>query len=254
MGFIGGGRVARILLGGLARAGALPPRVVVSDRNPAALEKIEAAFPSVETVVGASRMAAGQDVVFLAVGAGSMDVVLEEIRHALMPTSLLVSLAPACRMARISDALDGYGRIARSIPNAPSIVNRGYNPVSFSAHLDRKDRHDLLYLFRVWGACPEVPEETLEAYAILTGMGPTYLWYQLSKLEELAVAFGLDSAAAREAIAAMVEGAAGTMVDSGLEGAEVMDLVPSKPMAPVEENMKDAYDRLLRDLYRKLTG
>jgi pyrroline-5-carboxylate reductase len=33
VGFIGGGRVARILLGGLKRAGQLPDRVVVSDSN-----------------------------------------------------------------------------------------------------------------------------------------------------------------------------------------------------------------------------
>jgi pyrroline-5-carboxylate reductase len=33
VGFIGGGRVTRILLGGLRQAGQLPGRVVVSDGN-----------------------------------------------------------------------------------------------------------------------------------------------------------------------------------------------------------------------------
>ena len=61
------------------------------------------------------------------------------------------------------------------------------------------------------GASPEVPEGDLEAYAVLTGMGPTYLWFQLYELLALAEGFGLGRAAAAEALGGMVGGALRTM-------------------------------------------
>jgi hypothetical protein len=36
-----------------------------------------------------------------------------------------------------------------------------------------------------------VPEEALEAYAILAAMGPTCFWFQWQTMRELAAAFGL---------------------------------------------------------------
>ena len=40
-GFIGGGRVVRIILGGFRKAGSMPGEIVVSDSNPDALEKLK---------------------------------------------------------------------------------------------------------------------------------------------------------------------------------------------------------------------
>lgn len=45
LGFIGGGRVARIILGGLKKAGRMPAKIVASDTNPDALKKLQSAFP-----------------------------------------------------------------------------------------------------------------------------------------------------------------------------------------------------------------
>lgn len=66
IGFIGGGRVTRIILEGWQRAQKLPATVVVSDCQAEALARIMARFPGVETA-GCSADATGQDVVFLAV-------------------------------------------------------------------------------------------------------------------------------------------------------------------------------------------
>ena len=45
LGFIGAGRIARILLGGLKRAGKLPSKIVVSDANEDILQKLKKGFP-----------------------------------------------------------------------------------------------------------------------------------------------------------------------------------------------------------------
>ncbi|HPM61966.1 MAG TPA: NAD(P)-binding domain-containing protein, partial [Methanoregulaceae archaeon] len=48
VGFIGGGRIARIILTGWERAGAMPEQVIVSDANPVVLAALKERFPAIE--------------------------------------------------------------------------------------------------------------------------------------------------------------------------------------------------------------
>jgi len=47
LGFIGAGRAAKMLLGGLKRAGKLPPKIIASDTNDDILQKLKAHFPEI---------------------------------------------------------------------------------------------------------------------------------------------------------------------------------------------------------------
>jgi pyrroline-5-carboxylate reductase len=253
IGFVGGGRVARILLGGWKRANRLLPQIVVSDTDAGIRERLEAEFPSIVTTPD-NREAARQGLVLFALHPPAFPNVLGEIKESLSPGAILASLAPKWTMGRISGLLGGFNRLARVIPNAPSIVNRGYNPLSFSEHLAPVDRAQILSLFTPLGACPEVPEDTLEAYAIVAAMGPTYLWYQLYQLIDLGCAFGLTREAATQAVVAMMDGAACTMAEAGLAPEGVMDLIPVKPLASMEPTVKEAYATMLGALHKKLKG
>ncbi|MGB8294297.1 MAG: NAD(P)-binding domain-containing protein [Polyangia bacterium] len=252
LGFIGGGRIARILLGGCKRAGRLPERIVVSDSDSKVLADLQAQFAGALTTTADIRQPAAQDLVLLALHPPAFPAVLAAIKDVLRPGAIVISLAPKWSMGRIASTLGAFGRLARSIPNAPSIVNAGYNPICFGSGLDQDGRDEITRLFEIWGACPVVPEETLEAHAIVSAMGPTYLWYQLYQLIELAQQCGLTPAAAQAAVLAMAQGAARTMSDAGMPPHEVMDLVPVKPLAALEPTVKEAYATVLQSLYRKL--
>jgi pyrroline-5-carboxylate reductase len=138
------------------------------------------------------------------------------------------------------------------IPNAPSIIGRGYNPVAFGGGIDAAAREAVAKMFAPWGAWPEVAERDLEAYAILTGMGPTYYWYQWQALREAAVQFGLSPDTADEALRQMLEGALATLLDSGLPPAGVMDLIPVRPLESIEADVKAAYATALPALFAKI--
>jgi pyrroline-5-carboxylate reductase len=251
VGMVGGGRIARILLGGWVRANGSLPGLVISDSNPESLNRLKAEFPSI-VVTQDNREAARQPVVLFGLHPPAFAGVLTEIKESLAPDAVLISLAPVWTMSRICGALGGFNRLARVIPNAPSIVNRGYNPVSFADQLTPADRARVLGLLAPLGACPEVPEDTLEAYAIVVAMGPTYLWYQLYQLIDLGSEFGLTGESALEAVAAMVDGAAATLVGAGLTPDDVMDLIPVKPLASIEPTVRQAYSETLTALHKKL--
>lgn len=248
-GFIGGGRVARILVGGWQRANALPVRVLAHDPSDAAIDALRGIASSVERAPLEAVVAS--DVVFLALHPPVVGPSLPAIRAALSPAAVLVSLAPKVTIKTLHDGT-GAARVVRMIPNAPSLIGRGYNPVTYGAGIDETTRHQLSALFAPWGQAPEVPEKDLEAYAILTGMGPTYFWYELQALRELGCELGLSQPCADEGLRAMMDGAVATLLDSGLQPREVVDLVPVKPLAEIEPAVTAAYHTALPALYAKI--
>jgi pyrroline-5-carboxylate reductase len=251
IGFLGGGRVARIFLEGWTRAQRLPARIVVADPNAGALAKLKARFPTIE-VTSEIAAAAAQDVVFLATHPPALTQVVGRAAAALKPTAILVSLAPKFTIEKLAVLLGGFGRIARCNPNAPSVVGAGFNPIVFGPELTVADRATVAALLEPLGKSPEVTEEKIEAFAVFTTMGPTYLWFQMQALRELAVSFGLTEAEANAGLKSMVCGAARTLVDSGLPPAEVMDLVPVKPLAEMEPAVLEFYRTRLPALFEKI--
>lgn len=251
VGFIGGGRIVRIFVEGWQRASALPAKIVVSDCNAEALGKLRARFPQVETAA-ANGAAAGQDVVFLAVHPPVLAEVVAGMKGLLKPGAVVVSLAPKFTLAKLTGLLSGFGRLARVIPNAPSVMGLGFNPVCFSAGLSGGDRQAVTDLLGPLGECPEVEEEKLEGYALLSAIGPTYLWFQLQTLREVATGFGLTEADIAPAMKRMVCGGTRTLLESGLTPSEVMDLIPVKPLADMEAQVGEMYRSRLPVLFQKI--
>ena len=252
LGFIGGGRVARIILGGLKKAGQTPSKVVASDTNPDVLKKLQSGFPSVQIALNNNREVASQDLVFLGLHPPAIGGSLTEIKDSLKPGSILISLAPKLSIAKLKEGLGGFDRIVRLIPNAASIIGEGYNPIVFSGALSSLEKEEIKILLGALGKCPEVAENKLEAYAVVIAMGPTYLWFQLQELRSLAESFGMTSAEATAGILEMVSGAANTLLGSGMPPEEVMDLIPVKPLGEEEQIIKAMYKSKLGPLYDKL--
>lgn len=252
VGFIGGGRVARIILEGWKRKSTAPRKIVVSDSNADAVAKLKAIWGDIDIVPGNGAAAAEQDVVFLSVHPPAMAEAAGAIKGSLRPGSIVVSLAPKFTIAKLTELLGGFNRIVRVIPNAPSVINAGFNPVAFGPGITSADRLTVANLLVPLGECPEVEESKLEGYAILSAMGPTYLWFQLQALRETAAGFGLEAAEIDTTMKRMVCGATRTLIESGLSPQQVMDLVPVKPLAEMEANVTELYRTRLPGIFQKI--
>jgi pyrroline-5-carboxylate reductase len=251
MGFIGAGRIAEIILGGWKRKGALPAGIGVADPHGDTLLNLKKKHPGIG-IVSTIRDFKGTGLIFIAVHPPAMAQVLAELKAVIDPQTLVCSLVPKMPFATLAEALGGHRKLIRMNPNAPSIVNSGFNPVAFHSGVTAEEKGAFLRLMNVLGHCPETREENIEAYAVISAMGPTYLWFQLYQLIELAQTFGLTQKEAEDAVSAMAVGAVHTLQESGLAPEKVMDLLPVKPMADEEEAIKVAYRRRLAGLYGKL--
>lgn len=249
IGFVGSGRVTRFLLEGWQRAGKMPATVRAADCNNEVLNALKSDFPAI--TAASTAEAAACDLVVLAVHPPVMKDVLAAIKPHISANATVLSLAPKITSAAIADAL-GVARVARMIPNAPSAIGKGFNPVAYAGQVDAETKGALAELFAPLGEAPEVQERELEAYALISAMGPTYMWFQWQTLRELAGTFGLDAAAADQAILRMLEGAAELLLAAGRDPAKVMDMIPVKPLKDDEAVFVAAYKVKLTGLYEKI--
>lgn len=254
IGFIGGGRITRIILTAMNKAGRFPRTVVVSDANPEVLANLQRDFPSISVAGSDNADPASCDMIFVSLHPPVMAEALGKVKSSVQPHAIITSLAPKLTTSTLSNILGGHGKIVRMIPNAPTIIHKGYNPVAFSKGISAEEKDAILRLFKELGDCPEVPEENLEAYAVIAAMGPTYFWFQWKALSDLAKSFGLTDEAFRDAFPKVVKGAVDTLFDSSLTPSEVMDLVPVKPLAEDEEAIRNIFMNKLTALYGKLKG
>lgn len=204
--FIGAGRIAHIMLGGWKKARSLPPNILAFDASPAAVVVLQTGFPAVKAAT--LEECAACDLVFGALHPPAMSEMLGKLAGKMHQEAVFCSLAPKLKLAALQSKLGGFARLARLNPNAPAIVGKGYNPIAFAEGLSAEARQDLLALLSPLGAIPEVAENLLESYAVISAMGPTYFGFQIAELQEQAQTFGLSPAAAREAIRAMLQGTA----------------------------------------------
>jgi pyrroline-5-carboxylate reductase len=250
IGFIGGGRVTRILLQAFENKNAQFSKIVVTDPNPDVSGNLKKTFPDIQ--VDNASVAASQDIVFISLHPPVIMDTLELIKGSINSKTIVISLAPKITIAKIASVLNQSKDIARLIPNAPSYINEGYNPACFPPSFAAREKQQILELLSLLGNTFEVSEEKLESYAIMSAMLPTYFWFQWKELAEIGQKIGLSDKEGQESIFNTLVASLNLMYKSGLNTKEVMDLIPVKPIGENEAQISEIYRNKLLPLYEKI--
>ena len=251
LGFIGGGRITRIFLQAFVNKKAIFDSISVFDSNPETLLALKKKFPFIQTLNNASE-AAQKDIVFLALHPPVIMETLQRIAGAVNEQTIFISLAPKITIAQITAALKPVNQIVRLIPNATSVINHGYNPVSFGPEISEIQKWYILEMLNLLGQTFETAEEKLEAYALISSMLPTYFWFQWTELEALGTQFGLTETESKECIYETMNAALNTMYHSGMNPEEVMNLIPVKPIGENEDTIRSIYQEKLTAIFEKI--
>ncbi len=250
IGFIGGGRVTRILLQAFKNKNAKFSKIVVTDTNADVSGNLKKSFPDIQ--VDNASVAARQDIVFISLHPPVVMDTLELIKDSINSNTIVISLAPKITITKILSKLNQVKNIARLIPNATSFINEGYNPVCFSSDFTRNEKQQVLDLLRFMGNTFEVPEEKLESYAIMSAMLPTYFWFQWKELMKIGQKIGLSDKESKDSINDTLIASLKLMFKSGLTPQEVMDLIPVKPIGEHEAQITEIYNTKLIGLFEKI--
>ena len=250
LGFIGGGRITKIFLQAFVNKKAIFDSISVFDTNPDTLQALKLKFPFIQVLSSASE-AAQKDIVFLALHPPVIMETLGKILDDVTDHTIFISLAPKITIAKIASILSIH-QIVRLIPNATSVINHGYNPVSFASGMSEIQKLYILEMLNLLGHTFETAEEKLEGYALLSAMLPTYFWFQWNELEALGTQMGLTETESRESVFETMSAALNTMYHSGMKPSEVMDLIPVKPIGENEAQIKTIYQEKLMGLFGKI--
>lgn len=250
LGFIGGGRITKIFLQAFINRKRSFEKIVIYDSNSETLTALKTRFPEIE-MANTVHEAARQSVVLIALHPPVIMETLDMIGSDISKNSVVISLAPKITIEKIASKLN-VANIARMIPNATSYINEGYNPMAFAEGFDPYEKVDLLALFMHLGKTFEVKENTLEAYALISAMLPTYFWFQWQELLKLGSQMGLTPDESRDAIATTLEASIDIMFRSNIPASEVMDLIPVKPIAEHENEIREMYNEGLLKLFQKI--
>jgi pyrroline-5-carboxylate reductase len=207
--FIGGGNMARSLVGGLLARGWGASRIHVSDPTPSTRDALAAEFGVGVHAVNLEA-AARAGVWVLAVKPQMLHSVasgLVELAQRRRP--LLVSIAAGITTAQLSRWFGGGLAVIRAMPNTPSLLGAGATGLHANAEVTPAQRALVEELLAATGISCWVDDEALmDTVTALSGSGPAYLFLFAEAMQAAAEAQGLPTVVAGKLTLQTIHGAA----------------------------------------------
>lgn len=227
IGFIGGGNMARSLVGGLLQAGHPADAIWVSDPSTEARTAIGRLGP-VQLSEDNDAVAAAVDVLVLAVKPQAMGPVLTALAPQLAKQQpLLLSIAAGLTTAALK-TWAGEVPLVRCMPNTPALVGAGMSVLYASDGVDAAGREQASRILATAGAVRWVSEEAeLDAVTAISGSGPAYFFHLMEAMIAAGEAQGLDADSSRALVLQTALGAARMAIESGTDPAELRRQVTS---------------------------
>jgi pyrroline-5-carboxylate reductase len=228
IGFIGGGNMTEALATGLLRAGLAEPGQLVASDFQAERRTLLRDRYKIRTVERNVEAAKNRQIVILSVEPQVLDDVLCEIKQALSPHTLVISVAAGYPLSRVVAQLRRPKlRAIRAMPNTPSSVLEGVTAVAMGAHATQEDRQTATRIFESIGRVTVLDERLLDVVTGLSGSGPAYVYLMVEALADGGVKMGLPRPVAQLLATQTAFGAARMLLDSGEHPAQLKDRVAS---------------------------
>lgn len=184
--FVGGGRMAEALVGGLLSSGKLNASALrVVEVSIERREHLQAAYPGIE-VAGEPGPCDGLVI------ATKPDVVLDALAGATAHGARRVlSIAAGVPTVALEAAAGTGVAVVRAMPNTPALVGAGATAICAGASAAAGDLDWAEGLLAAVGIVEKVPESLMDAVTGLSGSGPAYVFMVAEAMVEAGVLNGL---------------------------------------------------------------
>ncbi|HEY4560724.1 MAG TPA: pyrroline-5-carboxylate reductase [Lysobacter sp.] len=246
--FIGGGNMARSLIGGLVAQGRARGSIRVAEPVDALRDALAKDF-GVAVFATAGEAAAGASTLVLAVKPQVMRAVCDELAGAAPADALVVSIAAGITSAQLDRWLGGGRAIVRAMPNTPSLIGQGVTGLFATEAVTPVQRERAAALLESGGPTTWIDDEALmDAVTAVSGSGPAYVFLLAEAMQAAAERQGLPAEAASLLVRQTIAGAAAMLVHAG-EPAPVLRARVTSPggttQAAVETLQAGGFEALL---------
>ena len=226
--FIGGGNMARSLIGGLIDDGMKPQFITVGEPDASRREKLK---NDLGVMAFADNVAAfnKSDIVIFAVKPQVMKTAVVALTDGLSERKpLLISIAAGIQISSLESWVGGDLAIVRAMPNTPALINMGITALFANSRVSPEQHNQAKSILRAVGKVVWVEEETLmDTVTAVSGSGPAYFFYFLEALEQAAIEEGLDENTARLLTLETALGAARLAIETTISLSDLRDQVTS---------------------------
>jgi pyrroline-5-carboxylate reductase len=237
--FLGGGRMADALLGGLLASGRVRvDDVVIVEIDPARRDQLAADRPGVRVVAEPVR---------------AVDVIVAtkpaDVTHALVDAAdaglrRVLSIAAGVTTSAL-EATVGPVPVLRAMPNTPALVGMGAAALCSGRHAGPADEDWAEAVLAAVGTVTRVPEHLMDAVTGLSGSGPAYVFLVAEALTDAGVLAGLPRPAADALVRQTLLGAA-TLLSQSAEGPEALRAQVTSPGGTTAAGLRELEDRAVR--------
>ena len=231
--FIGGGNMARAIIGGLLQEGTDPNSISVIEPQAQTAKRLEQDFliPTYAVMSDADQKIQKAHMIVLAIKPQDFKAVALELgqhlQHAVHGPAIL-SIAAGIQIADMSRWLE-YSACIRAMPNTPALINQGITGLFAPACVSAQQRQYAQTIGSAVGKVIWVPNESLmDAVTALSGSGPAYVFAFLEALQSGGENMGLTPEIARELAYQTLVGATALAVQSPESPASLRQKVTSK--------------------------
>ena len=226
--FVGGGNMARSLIGALVRGGVTANRIAVAEPNEPLRKQLADDF-GVNVFASGADAAQAADIVMLAVKPQVMRTVCVDIAGAVAGRRpLIISIAAGLRIEQIDRWLGGGFPIVRCMPNTPALIGAGATGMIANAAVDAAARDQAEAILAASGLTVWIErEELMDTVTGISGSGPAYFFLLIEALEDAGVGQGLPRETARMLAIQTCLGAARMASEDGEAPARLRERVTS---------------------------
>lgn len=246
--FIGGGNMARSVVGGLVAQGVPAASIRVAEPVDALREAFAGDF-HVRTFRTAAEAVEGAGVWLFTVKPQVMRMVCETLAPLVQSTRpMVMSLAAGITSAQLDHWLGDGLAVVRAMPNTPALLGAGATGLYANAAVDADGRALAERLLAATGPTTWIADEAqMDAVTALSGSGPAYVFLLAEAMIAAGEAEGLPVDAARALALQTVLGAARMLAESG----EAPDQLRKRVTSP-NGTTQAALDSFERDHFREI--
>jgi len=199
LGLIGGGNMARSLVGGLIKSGIAPESMIVSDPDDSIRRALAEDF-SIQTCADNTDAARVADILVLAVKPQVMRCAVEDIAESLLQRQpLVVSIAAGIPIASIESWAGSPLALIRVMPNTPALTGNGASGMYANHRVSKSQRVQARKIMEAIGIAVWVDEESLiDTVTAVSGSGPAYFFYLMDAMVKAAQEGGLNPETSRQ--------------------------------------------------------
>ncbi|WP_047982351.1 pyrroline-5-carboxylate reductase [Ornithinibacillus contaminans] len=227
IGFIGSGKMAEAIIGGMVKAEyAQPENIYASNRTMPKLLDLKVTY-GIQVAEDNKDVAKKCDIVFLSITPDKYPAVIAEIKDVIKEEAIIIMIAAGQTIAQTEERFNKKLKLVKAMPNTPVLVGEGLTSISFNELVTSEEQQEIKRLFESFGKAEIIDESLMDTASAVGGSSPAFVYMYMEALADAAVLNGMPRSQAYKVAAQAVLGAAKMVLETGIHPGILKDEVCS---------------------------